>query len=164
MGLVSGWIRKNLPQAVRGLCHGAAGGHEVDLLQAALPRCKVEGTDLSPLRPDIMQHDFHARVRRWLGRFDFVYSNSLDHSDDPRLAIRRWIEQVNQDGVVFITWTYRHVWGATRPAFPLPGGDCFAAALHEYLWFAEEAGSVRDLLYVKPGKFSYVVIVVGRRR
>jgi hypothetical protein len=161
--LVSHWIHEHIPGAVAGLCHGAASGHEVDLLQEALPRCKVWGTDLSPLREDIIEHDFHARVRKWLSRFDFVYSNSIDHSNNPQLAIRRWLEQVNQNGVLFLTWTYRHVWGETRPAFPLPGGDCFAASLHEYLWFCEAAGSVRDLLYVKPGKFSYVVIVTGKR-
>ena len=94
--------REGRPE-IFGLCHGAKAGYEVRLLRKALERLGVApavlGTDISPpaaeaSKRDVFNLDFHQRVPEWLRRWDFVYSNALDHSYDPLRALRAWREQL----------------------------------------------------------------------
>ena len=90
---------------LRGLCHGTRNGFEQNHLYAQHPGWKVTGTDISPSAadfPNSVVWDFHDERAEWLGAFDFVYSNSLDQSWQPRVALETWLGQVRPGGVVVI--------------------------------------------------------------
>ncbi|HMT46062.1 MAG: hypothetical protein RL702_360 [Pseudomonadota bacterium] len=90
---------------LRGLCHGTRNGFEQNHLNARNPDFAVTGTDISPSAaqfPNSVVWDFHDERAEWLGAFDFVYSNSLDQSWQPRQALEAWLGQVRPGGVVVI--------------------------------------------------------------
>jgi len=148
----------------RGICHGASLGNEVRLFRDTLPNSEVIGTDLIPLGSDVIEWDFRKPKPEWIGRFDFVYSNSLDHVRDPKATVKTWLGQVKPSGVVLVCWSRGHM-VPSEFEMPRPGGDCFEARLDEYILMMERIGVIRDLIYcktkVKPGR---MVIVVGKQR
>lgn len=90
---------------LRGLCHGTRNGFEQNHLSARNPGFAVIGTDISPSAaqfPNSVVWDFHDTRQDWEGAFDFVYSNSLDQSWQPRAALEAWLGQVRPGGVVVI--------------------------------------------------------------
>jgi hypothetical protein len=157
------YLDSKLPGApMMGMCHGAAHGLEVDLFREFLPGVDILGTDWFPLRNDIIRYDFHQEVERWVGKFDFVYTNSLDHAKDPKLCIKVWTNQLRESGLLFVTWSINSVQGKLGRR-PRPGGDCFGACLDEYIDLIDKEAQVRDLLYCKPDRHYRVTIVAGKR-
>ena len=88
---------------------------EMDLSKIFLIKKKnkfhVIGTDISDTAEnykDSVTHDFHEEKKEWLNNFDFVYSNSLDQSFDPRKALQAWLNQLKKDGFIIIEHTDQH--------------------------------------------------------
>lgn len=127
IGLLAGYIRASLPEARFGLCHGTRGGKEQAWLREALgiPVLGTEISDTASRFPDTIQWDFHEVKEEWLGRVDFIYSNALDHSYDPRLCLRQWLRCVRPGGLCALHWSPEHApaggpnysgcaWGTTQ--------------------------------------------------
>lgn len=79
-----------------GLCHGARNGYEVEWFRKRLGT-EVIGTDISDTAtrfPNMVVQDFHEPRSEWLGKWDFIYTNSLDQAFDPRKALDTWSEQL----------------------------------------------------------------------
>ncbi len=96
--------------SINGLCHGTRNGYEQNYI-ASIDGYNAIGTDISPTAKDYqnsVQWDFHEINKEWIGKFDFVYSNSLDQSWDPKLALSVWLKQVKQGGFVVIEHTHAH--------------------------------------------------------
>ena len=90
---------------INGVCHGSRNGFEQNYLNDNFPKFTVIGTDISPTAKDFPNStvwDFHMENPEWVGKFDFVYSNSLDQSWKPREALETWLGQVKQGGVVIV--------------------------------------------------------------
>lgn len=93
-----------------GICHGARNGFEVEFFKEALSG-PIIGTDISETAtefPDMVVWDFHEENPEWLGKFDFVYTNSLDQAMDPQRAVANWVGQLNPEGRVYIEHTMSH--------------------------------------------------------
>ncbi|MEL6298352.1 MAG: hypothetical protein AAFQ45_07260 [Pseudomonadota bacterium] len=93
-----------------GICHGSRNGFEQNFI-SKIEDFKAVGTDISPTAKDYersVEWDFHKANPDWIGKFDFVYTNSLDQSWNPRLALVTWLNQLNQDGVLVIEHTEAH--------------------------------------------------------
>jgi len=58
-----------------------------------------------------------------------------------------------------LQWTLGHLHVAKGP-LPRPGGDCYGAALHEYIDLFGRHGIVHDLIYYRGAKRYYSVVVV----
>ncbi|MBX3569093.1 MAG: hypothetical protein KF914_13610 [Rhizobiaceae bacterium] len=101
----------------RGLCHGSRNGTEVRWFRELLG-IDVTGTDISETAanfPHMVQWDFHERNPDWVGKFDFVYSNSHDHAYDPAKALEAWIGQLAPEGVLLLEHSTSHSeWGASE--------------------------------------------------
>jgi len=85
------------------ICHGVRNGYEVKYFKKFASN--VLGTDISETATQFegcLVHDFHIVKSDWINTFDLVYSNSIDHSYDPKLAITVWLEQLNPNGVLVI--------------------------------------------------------------
>ncbi len=90
---------------IKGICHGSRNGFEQNHLNARSSGFKVIGTDISPTAndyPDSVEWDFHDENPEWAEAFDFVYSNSLDQSWQPRKALETWFGQIKRNGVLVI--------------------------------------------------------------
>ena len=89
------------------LCHGTRRGVEQQYFKKFIPDVYVVGTEISDTATqfeDTVEWDFHNQKNEWVGKFDIVYSNSLDHSYKPKECVDVWKEQLNKDGNLFIEW------------------------------------------------------------
>jgi hypothetical protein len=93
-----------------GICHGSRNGFEQEYFRSSLGG-EIIGTDISDTAvqfPNSIIHDFHNTKDEWISRADFVYSNSLDQSWNPKAAISVWIEQLKIGGVLFVELSHFH--------------------------------------------------------
>lgn len=110
LGAIADYIERHPVKKRSGVCHGARNGWEVKWLKDRLS-CPVIGTDISETAlemDDMVQHDFHEIRQDWLGKFSFIYSNSLDQAFSPEKALAAWSDQISDDGLIFIEHTMYH--------------------------------------------------------
>lgn len=101
-------IKSNL---IRGICHGSRNGFEQNFFNNETDGFEVIGTDISETAKNYKNsyvHDFHEEKKEWLEYYDFVYSNSLDQSYDPKKALDTWLKQVKLGGFVIIEHSDQH--------------------------------------------------------
>ena len=93
-----------------GLCHGARNGFEQNYIRSKI-NADVIGTDISETSTQFQNSvhwDFHDKNEEWLGKCDFIYTNSLDQSWQPQEALKTWLGQLNLNGLLFIEHTEAH--------------------------------------------------------
>ena len=96
--------------ASSGLCHGVRNGFEIKVFAAALPDCLITGTEIGvPIEKFIVQWDFNKVNPAWIGRFDFIYSNSWDHAYDIAATLNVWTDQLRPGGRMFLEHSDQHV-------------------------------------------------------
>jgi hypothetical protein len=111
------------------LCHGTRNGAEQKFFHEATG-AEVIGTEISDTAtqfPMTIQWDFHEVKPEWNGAFDVIFSNSWDHSYDPKLAFSRWLSCVAPQGALALEWSKIH--GDTE-ASPI---DPFRSSLPELI-------------------------------
>lgn len=94
-----------------GLCHGTRNGFEQNYLRSIGNNLEVIGTDISTTANNYENSvcwDFHDEREDWTGKHDFVYSNSLDQSWRPKVALQTWLSQLKQNGMLIIEHTHAH--------------------------------------------------------
>ena len=146
--VVADYLRPRGPRF--GICHGARNGWEVARLRELLGG-DVIGTDISDtaeMVPDMVQWDFHEPNPDWVGRFDYVYTNSLDQAFDPERALATWADQLAPGGLIIVEHTMMH--GAAKKGEMDPFGA--HPMLMPYLIFEWGRGKyrLREILHVDP--------------
>ena len=154
---VCDWIRGHerrlgrVPRRIKsGVCHGARHGAECDEFKKHFTNLEMFGTDLFPnfgrtavdvskIESKVIKHDFSARKLEWVGNFDLIYSNSLDHARNPKSTLQVWFEQLKPDGYLVIQWA--------KGCRTLKGGDCFAGHLDEWIEMIHGIGEVKEVLF-----------------
>jgi hypothetical protein len=110
--ILSDFITKNIDKNnIRGLCHGSRNGFEQEFFNNNIKNSEVIGTDISETAKNFKNSivwDFHETNYEWFNKFDFIYTNSLDQSYDPKLALTTWLKQINKNGFVMIEHTDQH--------------------------------------------------------
>ena len=94
----------------KGICHGARNGFEVSWLREHLGG-DIIGTDISETAaefPHMYVWDFHEDNRDWFGKFDFVYTNSLDQAMERERALNAWVKQIIPRGRIYVEHTMAH--------------------------------------------------------
>ena len=106
------FLEKNInSNKIKGICHGSRNGFEQNYFNKYNEKFDVIGTDISETAKDYKNsyiHDFHDIKKEWINNFDFVYSNSLDQSFDPKKALSVWLSQIKDNGFVFIEHSDQH--------------------------------------------------------
>jgi hypothetical protein len=99
-------------EGIKGLCHGVRNGAEIIMFKKYLDKhynpCDIIGTEISHTSKKydgIVEMDFHTVKEEYKEQFDFIYSNSLDHSYDPKKALSVWMGQLKENGVLIIEWS-----------------------------------------------------------
>jgi len=149
-------IRECAGELIQGICHGVRKGIECDRLSELL-EIPVIGTEIgNPKWHRVVSNwDFHKTKPEWNEQFSFVYSNALDHSYDPSLALATWATQLHVNGIMVLHW-------ATDDLEPSSSEDCFGATLEEYSQLVGvHCSDVR--LVPSPVKKGNRTLVVGRR-
>ena len=110
--IIVNFLKDNiLKDKISGICHGSRNGFEQSFFNKNLPNSKVIGTDISDTAAnfkDSIIWDFHDQKDEWVNNFDFVYSNSLDQSFDPKKALYTWLNQINKGGFIIIEHSEQH--------------------------------------------------------
>ena len=104
------------------LCHGTRNAKEQKYFQEFFPTAQILGTEISPTAdqfPMTVQWDFHEVNADWVGSMDIVYSNAIDHSYDPVLALRTWANQLAPDGRLYVEHAYAPEDNYARASDPL---------------------------------------------
>jgi SAM-dependent methyltransferase len=107
---LAGWLRQHVAPLSFGLCHGTRRGDEQAWFREELG-IEVIGTEISPTAtqfPHTIQWDFHRTKPEWIEAVDFIYSNSYDHSFDPRRCFRAWASCLRTGGVMLLEHTRQH--------------------------------------------------------
>jgi hypothetical protein len=110
MAYLADYLKKRLGNVQFGICHGTRRGLEQQWLREHLG-CEVIGTEISETAtqfPHTIQWDFHEVKPEWIGKADFIYSNSFDHSYDPGLCINRWMSCLRPGGLCVLEHTSAH--------------------------------------------------------
>lgn len=110
LSAVANFLKEEGKPVLRGVCHGARNGFEVEKLRV-MTGADVIGTDISDTAtqfPNMVVWDFHEENPEWLRSFDFVYTNSLDQAMQPDKALAVWASQVKPGGFIFIEHTMGH--------------------------------------------------------
>ena len=106
------FLEKNINNnKIKGICHGSRNGFEQNYFNKYNEEFDVLGTDISETAKDYKNsyiHDFHDVKKEWINNFDFVYSNSLEQSFDPKKALSVWLNQIKDNGFVFIEHSDQH--------------------------------------------------------
>ena len=92
------------------ICHGTRNGFEQNYIATKL-EVEIIGTDISETAsqfPKSVHWDFHNRNDEWINRCSFIYTNSLDQSWKPQLAVSTWLNQLQNGGLLFIEHTEAH--------------------------------------------------------
>ena len=138
---------------IKGICHGSRNGFEQNFFNANSDKFDVIGTDISETAKDFKNsyiHDFHDEKKEWINNFDFVYSNSLDQSFDPKKALNIWLDQTKENGYVIIEHSDQH--GVISSGFMDPFGveaNFFPYLLSE--WFGHKI-SIKIIKGIKTNK------------
>ncbi len=104
---------------------------EVEWFNDHLGPLSVIGTDIDPIaskNSKVEKWNFQEQNQDWVSKFDFVYSNSHDHSSNPEQTFKIWSEQIKPDGFIILEHSRSHgtsyqdktdCWGVEPELFPL---------------------------------------------
>lgn len=93
------------PGVRRVLCHGTRNAAEQRLFVERYPTAEVIGTEISDTAeqfPMTVCWDMQWPRSEWVGMFDVVYSNAIDHVIYPGQTVRTWLGQLSAEGVLYI--------------------------------------------------------------
>lgn len=145
---LSSYLNKHLGTISHGVCHGTRRGVEQKWFKKYLKGdADVIGTEISETATDFedtIQWDFHEVKPEWNEHFDFVYSNSFDHSYDPEKCINAWMSCVKKGGFGIIEHTDAHGIQTNRQMDPF-GAHLLQMPLLLSRWGRGKFG-VRDVL------------------
>ena len=106
---VNSKIHEYIPTIHTMVCHGCRCGYEMEIFRKLNPDAIVFGTDVYKKayaynREYFRNIDFDVVPGEWIGYFDVVYSNSIDHSRDPLFTLNSWKLELKEGGVSYITF------------------------------------------------------------
>lgn len=107
---LSHYLLEKLKTVEAGICHGTRRGQEQNWFSGKL-NASIFGTEISDTAtefPNTIQWDFHEVKPEWLGKFDFIYSNSFDHSYDPEKCLNAWMSCLKEGGLCIIEHSSLH--------------------------------------------------------
>lgn len=92
------------------ICHGVRCGYESKYFMDKIGVDKVYSTDLSDVflfdKRNFYKQDFDELPVEWIDKFDVLYSNSIDHSRQPKITLKNWSLQVKEGGILALTFCF----------------------------------------------------------
>lgn len=146
------------PSPIEICCMGSRDGTELFEFKSYYPKALVTGVDLTKnistirLIPGIQVklEDFNDLPEGWEGRFDLVFSNSLDHAYDPYETVKEWHRVCR--GFIFVELATANKPNVIEHCFELADVDkLFPPELFEHLmvWESKTEDKIVGLFKVK---------------
>jgi hypothetical protein len=165
LDLVATRLREEFPGVkLKGICHGTRNGFEQNYL--------AENHDMSVLATDIsetalnysrsVQWDFHDENPDWIGMHDFIYTNSLDQSWNPKLACTTWLNQLKDGGTLIIEHSLVHSPAGAGEMDPFGAKPAYMPYLF-VSWFGDQI-SINFIKTVKNNMDLVVFLFFVKRR
>jgi hypothetical protein len=104
---VADLVSHRLSELSFGICQGTRRGLEQQWFIERLG-INVVGTEISETAmqfPNTIQWDFHEVKSDWVGKADFIYSNSYDHAYDPAKCFNAWMAMLRGGGLCVLEYT-----------------------------------------------------------
>ncbi len=156
LDLVVNHLKRNVVNIESGICHGVRTGFEVDYFIEKL-KCNVIGTEIARTNHlHTIQMDFHDIKEGWENSFDFIYTNSFDHSNKPEYCLDQWMRCLKKEGYCYITWPESNV-NTTNSA------DCFSGSLSEYIILIEKKYKIDGEMSVSINKNMRVILAITKK-
>jgi hypothetical protein len=89
------------------LCHGSRAAGEQKFFKKYYPMAEIIGTEIADTAlnyPMTVEWDFNKQNPEWIGKFDIVYSNAIDHSITPNETIGIWKQQLKPNGTLCLEY------------------------------------------------------------
>lgn len=159
-------LNLDLNNEYTGICHGVRNGIEVKLFNKLLnnnnPLYKIIGTDISYTAnnfENVIQWDFHLIKDDFFNNFDFIYSNSLDQSNNPEKALNSWLECLKDDGILFVDLGKggKSHWALLDPFCCEP--EFFPMVVIKFL---KGKGCVCDIIQKDPNDYRNLIFVIKK--
>ena len=116
------FLNKEMPEKKLGICHGTRTGKEQLWFNENLStNSYVFGTDIADdadKYENTIIFDMHKDNKEWLNKFDFVYSNSWDHSYNLKEMLSVWKKHLKKDGYLILNHTPGHTPAGTSKMDP----------------------------------------------
>lgn len=144
---LSKYLNSKINSPTFGICHGTRQGLEQKWFSENLNGINVIGTEISETAkdfPNTVQWDFHDENPDWIGKVDFVYSNSFDHSYDPEKALNSWMKTLKPGGICIIEHTQYHEPNAVNELDPF--GATLDIMPYLILTWSKNTYSVREII------------------
>ena len=156
------YLKKRLGSVPFGICHGTRRGLEQEWFRKYLG-ADVIGTEISETAtqfPHTIQWDFHKVKAEWINKVDFIYSNSFDHSYDPRKCLKAWMSCIRPGGYCIIEHSDGHHASGANQLDPF-GAHLVQMPYLIALWGGGRFG-VREILFapVKKKELQYTAFIV----
>ena len=138
---------KKIGKVENGMCHGVRLGKELDMFEEEFGEGKWVGTEIVAELCDgvrIFNADFSHIRDEWVGTFDVIFSNSLDHSHTPFKTVKAWVACLSPTGRLYVEWT---PWHNKLGGFGACA-DCYAANEEEYFELFRSVGKIEAVLVV----------------
>lgn len=119
-------IKNYIPTADKILCHGTRNGKEQEYFFEEYGDILIIGSEISHTAvnfPNTVQHDFNLPREEWVGMFDIVYSNAIDHSYDPKTTLQIWKDQLSRNGQLCLEVALSPDDNKSRPSDPVEFED-----------------------------------------
>ena len=109
---ISNFLNKKYKKSIKGICQGTRNGFEQKYFTKKLNSgSKIFGTEISKECEKFYNTvcwDFNIKNKKWVNKFDFVYSNSHDHAYDLKKTLKIWISYLKNNGVLILHHTWSH--------------------------------------------------------
>lgn len=154
---ITSYVKENNIAISNGVCHGARNGYEVQKFRKNF-NANIIGTDISDTAlqfDNLVVWDMHDRNEEWINKFDFIYSNSIDHSYDFSSCLDIWMESLTDNGRCFIHWS-----GDMER--PYNTSDCFGCSKQELVDLVTTKYQLVSILNVNGKGHDACVIVIKK--
>jgi hypothetical protein len=154
---ITSYILDNKIKVEYGVCHGVRNGYEVIKFKELL-KGNIFGTEISDTATqfqDVIEWDFHEIKDEWIDKFQFIYSNSIDHSYDFEKCLDQWMKTLTKDGCCFIEWSEDII-------NPHNISDCFGIEKNDLIKLINSKYNVVETFHVE-GKCNRIIIVIKHR-
>jgi hypothetical protein len=160
---LSRYIKEKVGDVKFGICHGTRRGKEQEWFRQYLGG-EIVGTEISDTAtqfPNTIQWDFHEVKPEWRNSVDFIYSNSLDHSYDPKKCLDAWMSCLTESGICIL----EHSSGHERAHATDPFGAYISQMPYLILRWGDGAYCAREILDApsKKGSLQYMKYIVIQR-
>ena len=113
----------------------------------------VYSLDISPESEADYVADFNSFSEDWDSKWDFIYSNALDHSISPTDAFREWVRVLKSGGLMILGFVFDE-----DPEESINSNDCCSFTREQVVDFIESEKNIKIINNFSVDGYDHFVI------